>query len=119
MFSLKDWRFSTNSCERVLLYPLSNINDNGDNNEKNSLKKWVGIFKNMGGNIFGGNFLGGNFPGPGNSPWGTLTGGNIPGVSFPLILNPLTVRNILMSSSEWFFTQVGQGYVIKIIALTS
>ena len=36
--------------------------------KKNSLKKWVGIFKNMGGNIFGGNFLGGNFPGPANSP---------------------------------------------------
>ena len=36
--------------------------------KKNNLKKWVGIFKNMGGNIFGGNFLGGNFPGPANSP---------------------------------------------------
>ena len=39
--------------------PLSNINDDGDNNEKTKkLKTRVGIFKNMGGNIPGGNFPG-------------------------------------------------------------
>ena len=43
---------------------LSNINDDGDNNEKTkNLKTRVGMFKNMGGNISGGSFLGGNFPG--------------------------------------------------------
>ena len=43
---------------------LSNINDDGDNNEKiKNLKTWVGIFKNIGGNIPGGSFLGGSFPG--------------------------------------------------------
>ena len=36
---------------------LSNINDNGDNNEKNK------IFKDLDGNIPGGNFLGATFPG--------------------------------------------------------
>ena len=42
---------------------LSNINDDGDNNEKTkNLKTRVGMFKNMGGNIPGGNFVGGNFP---------------------------------------------------------
>ena len=35
---------------------LSNIDDNGDNNEKKKM------FKNMGGNVQGGNFLGGSFP---------------------------------------------------------
>ena len=53
---------------------LSNINDDGDNNEKN-LKTWVGIFKKMGGNVLGGNFLGGNFPGV-NFPRGSLMGEN-------------------------------------------
>ena len=58
---------------------LSNINDDGDNNEKiKNLKTWVGIFKNIGGNIPGGSFLGGSFPGG-----GTLIGGNFPGRSFP------------------------------------
>ena len=42
-----------------------------------NLKTWMGIFKNMGGNIPGGNFLGGNFPG------GSFMGGNFPGGSFP------------------------------------
>ena len=28
-----------------------------------NLKTWVGIFKNMDGNIPGGNFMGGNIPG--------------------------------------------------------
>ena len=41
-----------------------------------NLKTWMGIFKNMGGNIPGGNFMGGNFPG------GSLMGGNFPGGSF-------------------------------------
>ena len=36
---------------------LSNINDNGDNNEKNK------IFKDLNGNIPGENFLGATFPG--------------------------------------------------------
>ena len=53
---------------------LSNINDDGDNNEKN-LKSRVGIFKKMGGNVLGGNFLGGNFPGV-NFPRGSLMSGN-------------------------------------------
>ena len=48
---------------------LSNINDDGDNNEKN-LKTRVGIFKKMGGNVLGGNFPGVNFP------RGSLMGGN-------------------------------------------
>ena len=47
-----------------------------------NLKTWVGMFKNMSGNIPGGNFLGGNFP-VGNFPGGTLMGGNFPGGSFP------------------------------------
>ena len=43
---------------------LSNINDDGENNEKTkNLKTQLGIFKNMGGNIPGGHFPGGNFPG--------------------------------------------------------
>ena len=53
---------------------LSNINDDGDNNEK---KTRVGMFKNIGGNIPGGSFPGGNFPG------GSLMGGNFSGGSFP------------------------------------
>ena len=45
---------------------LSNINDDGDNNEKiKNLKTWVGIFKNIGGNIPGGSFPGGIFRGVG------------------------------------------------------
>ena len=36
------------------------------------IKTWVGIFKNMGGNIPGENF-----------PGGSLMGGNFPGGSFP------------------------------------
>ena len=57
---------------------LSNINDDGDNNDKpKNLKTQLGIFKNMGGNIPGRNFLGRNFP------RGSLTGGNFPGGSFP------------------------------------
>ena len=57
---------------------LSNINDNGDNNEKKALKLgWE--YSGRGG---GGDFLGGNFPG-GNSPGGNLIGGNFPVGSFP------------------------------------
>ena len=58
---------------------LSNINDNGDNNEKKAkcLKTWVGIF-----GWGGGDFLGDNFPG-GNSPGGNFIGGNFPVGSFP------------------------------------
>ena len=42
---------------------LSNINDDGDNNEKTkNLKIRVGMFKNMGGNNLGGSFPGGSFP---------------------------------------------------------
>ena len=49
---------------------LSNINDDGDNNEKTkNLKTRVGIFKNMGGNIPGGNFPGGEFDGWEFSGW--------------------------------------------------
>ena len=55
---------------------LSNINDDGSNNEKT--KK----LKNIGGNIPGRNFLGGNFPG-GNFPGESLMGGSFPGGSFP------------------------------------
>ena len=52
---------------------LSNINVDGDNNEKiKNLKTRVGMFKNMGGNIPGGNF-----------PGGSLMGGNFPGGGFP------------------------------------
>ena len=52
---------------------LSNINDDGDNNEKTkNLKTRVGMVKNMGGDIPGGNFLGEKFP-----------GGNFSGGSFP------------------------------------
>ena len=55
--------------------------------KQKNLKIWVGIFKNMGGNIPGGNFLGGNFLG-GNFSGGSLMGanflgGNFPGGSFP------------------------------------
>ena len=50
---------------------LSNINDDGDNNEKiKNLKTQVRMFKNMGGNIPGGNFPGGNFPGGEFDGWG-------------------------------------------------
>ena len=62
---------------------LSNINDNGDNNEKTEkLKMWVGLFEVMGGNIPCGNYLGRNFP-EGNLPWGSLIGWNFLGGSFP------------------------------------
>ena len=57
---------------------LSNINDNGDKNEKKTKNA-----KKPGGNI-----PGGNFPGV-NSPGGSLIGGNLPVGSF---LN--TARNI-------------------------
>ena len=61
---------------------LSNINDNGDNNEKQKkIKMWVGILKNMGGNIPGTNFLGGSFPG-GILMVRNFSGGNFPGGSF-------------------------------------
>ena len=56
---------------------LSNINDDGDNNEKTkNLKTRVGMFKNKGRNIPGGNLMGGNFPG------GNLMGGNFLGREF-------------------------------------
>ena len=43
---------------------LSNINDDGDNNQKTkNLKTRVGMIKTMDGNIPGGNFLSSNFPG--------------------------------------------------------
>ena len=49
---------------RITKQSLSNVNDDGDNNEKTkTLKTRVGMFKNMVGNIPGGNFPGGNFPG--------------------------------------------------------
>ena len=52
---------------------LSNINDDGDKNEKTkNLKTIVGMFKNMGWNIPGGNFLGGNFRG-GSFPYAIFT----------------------------------------------
>ena len=51
-------------------------------NLKNS-KTWLGIFKNMGGNIPGGDFLGWNLRGEGGFTRGSLIGGNFPGVSFP------------------------------------
>ena len=74
---------------------LSNINDDGDNNEKTKhLKTRVGMFKNMDGNIPGGNFLGWNFPG-GNFPGGSLIGGNFPGGSFPDTGKPNHVAVIL------------------------
>ena len=73
---------------------LRNINDDGDNNDKKQkkLKTWVGIFKNMGGNIPGGNFLGGNFLG-GNFSGGSLMGGNFLGGNFPGGSFPGTVFN--------------------------
>ena len=76
---------------------LSNINDDGDKNEKTkNLKTRVGMFKNMGGNIPGGNFLGGNFPG------GSLLGGNFPGGSFPdtgktTVFKSLTISKIVFT----------------------
>ena len=61
---------------------LSNINDDGDNNEKTkNLKTRVGMFKNMGGNIPGGNF-----------PGGSMMGGNFPGWSF---------RDTFQNMSRW------------------
>ena len=73
------WIFDFSSFKTELLNSLlSNINDDGDNNEKTKkLKTRMGMFKNMGANIPGGNFLGGSFPG------GSLLGGNFPGWSFP------------------------------------
>ena len=69
---MKNLNFSTFKTE-LQNSLLSNINDDGDNNEKTKNKKSrVGMFKNMGGNIPGGDFLGGNSP-----------GGNFPGGSFP------------------------------------
>ena len=79
---------------------LSNINDDGDKNEKTkNLKTRVGMFKNMDGNIPGGNFLGGNFPG-GNFPGGSLLGRNFPGGSFPdtgktTVFKSLTISKIV------------------------
>ena len=69
---------------------LSNINDDGDKNEKTkNLKTRVGMFKNMGGNIPGGNF-----------PGGSLLGGNFPGGSFPdtgktTVFKSLTISKIV------------------------
>ena len=58
---------------------LSNINDDGDNNEKTkNLKTRVGI-------------LGGNIPG-GNFPEGNLMGGNFPGGSFPDTLSAIVTN---------------------------
>ena len=54
-----------------------------------NLKTWMGIFKNMGGNIPGGNFMGGNFPG------GSLMGGNFPGGSFPDTVINVCPRQLL------------------------
>ena len=54
-----------------------------------NLKTWMGIFKNMGGNIPGGNFMGGNFPG------GSLMGGNFPGRSFPDTVINICPRQLL------------------------
>ena len=54
-----------------------------------NLKTWMGIFKNMGGNIPGGNFMGGNFPG------GSLMGGNFPGGSFPDTVINICPRQLL------------------------
>ena len=63
---------------------LSNINDDGDNNEKTKkLKTRVGMFKNMGGNIPAGNFLGGNFP-----------GGNFPDTIYSLTMKLSTFQKI-------------------------
>ena len=45
--------------------------------KQTKLKTWVGIFKDMGGNIPGGNFLGGNSLG------GSSIGRNFLGRSFP------------------------------------
>ena len=61
---------------------LSNINDDGDSNEKTkNLKTRVRMFKNMGGNIPGGNFLGENFLG-GNFPGGEFAGWEFSGWEF-------------------------------------
>ena len=54
-----------------------------------NLKTWMGIFKNMGGNIPGGNFMGGNFPG------GSLMSGNFPGGSFPDTVINICPRQLL------------------------
>ena len=54
-----------------------------------NLKTWMGIFKNMGGNIPGGNFMGGNFSG------GSLMGGNFPGGSFPDTVINICPRQLL------------------------
>ena len=71
---------------------LSNINDDGDKNEKTkNLKTRMGMFKNMGGNIPGGNF-----------PGGSLLGGNFPGGSFPdtgktTVFKSLTISKIVFT----------------------
>ena len=49
-----------------------------------NLKTWMGIFKNMGGNIPGGNF-----------PGGSLMGGNFPGRSFPDTVINICPRQLL------------------------
>ena len=49
-----------------------------------NLKTWMGIFKNMGGNIPGGNF-----------PGGSLMGGNFPGGSFPDTVINICPRQLL------------------------
>ena len=50
--------------------------------KQKKIKMWVGLFKNMGGNILCGNCLGRNFPG-GNLPGESLIGWNFLCGSFP------------------------------------
>ena len=101
---------------------LSNINDDGDNNEKTKhLKTRVGMFKNMDGNIPGGNFLGWNFPG-GNFPGGSLLGGNFPRGSFPdTIIYKCFLRFLSFSILHWFLCRalaVHRGLLKLIIPIT-
>ena len=77
------------------------------------LKTWVGIFKNMGGNIPGGNFLGENFQGW-NFPCGSLMGGNFPGGSFPDICEIIAIK--IAGESDVIFSQIWYDYdVIELL----
>ena len=72
------------------------------------LKTWVGIFKNMGGNIPGGNFLGEKFRGW-NFPGVSLMGG-----SFPDTCEIIAIK--IAGESEAIFSQIWYDYdVIELL----
>ena len=80
--SISEFLTSALLKHRITKQFLSNINDDGDNNEKTKdLKTRVGIFENMGGNIPGRNFPGGSLMGR-NFLSGNFLGGSFSDTAF-------------------------------------